>query len=253
MERFVPRCYAQYILKEKPDAKIGVLYQNDDFGKDYLKGLRDGLGGKASQIVAEESFETSQPTIDSNIVKLKSANADVLVTFATPKFAAQAIKKVGELGWKPLHILTNVSSSTGAVIQPAGFEYAQGVISASYTKDATDPEWKDDPGIKSYLEFLGKYVPDATHGDPIAVAGYGAALALRKVLESCGDDLTRDNVMKHAASLKDFEDPVLLPGILVNTGPDDYYPIEQFRLMRFEGEQWKPFGEVISTQVRSAE
>jgi branched-chain amino acid transport system substrate-binding protein len=243
--------YAQYILKEKPDAKIAVLYQNDDFGKDYLKGLRDGLGGKASQIVAEESFETSQPTVDSNIVSLKSANADVLLTFATPKFAAQTIKKVAELGWKPLHFLTNVSSSTGAVIQPAGFENAQGIISASYTKDATDPQWKDDPGIKGYLELLNKYVPDATRGDPIAVAGYGAAQALRKILENCGDNLTRENVMKQATSLKDFKDDVLLPGILVNTGPDDYYPIEQFQLMRFEGEQWKLFGNIVSTQVRS--
>src|SRR5580692_244624 len=196
--------YAKYLLKNKPDAKIAVLYQNDDYGKDYLKGLKDGLGQKAaSMIVAEESFETSEPTIDSHIVTLKSSGADVFVNIATPKFAAQAIKKVAEIEWKPLHFLNNVSASVGSVIKPAGFQNAQDIISAAYLKDASDPQWDNDPGMKEFYAFLAKNFPEGDKLDQGTVVGYGVAQTLVEVLKQCGDDLTRENIMKQAASLKD--------------------------------------------------
>jgi ABC-type branched-subunit amino acid transport system substrate-binding protein len=242
--------YAKYLLKNKPDAKIAVLYQNDDYGKDYLKGLKDGLGAKAAgMIVAEESFETSEPTIDSHIVKLKSSNADVFVDIATPKFAAQAIKKVAEVGWKPLHFLNNVSASVGSVIKPAGFENAQDIISAAYLKDPSDKQWDNDPGMKEFYAFMSKDFPegDKLAGEP--VVGYGVSQTLVQVLKQCGDNLTRENVMKQAASLKDFRTEVLLPGIRINTGPDDFAPLSQLQLMKFKGERWELFGEVISADV----
>jgi ABC-type branched-subunit amino acid transport system substrate-binding protein len=242
--------YAKYLLKNKPDAKIAVLFQNDDYGKDYLKGLKDGLGPKAaSMIIAEESFETTEPTIDSHIVKLKSTGADVFVDIATPKFAAQAIKKVAEIGWKPLHFLNNVSASVGAVIKPAGYENAQDIISAAYLKDPSDRQWDNDPGMKEYYAFMATDFPE---GDKLAgetVVGYGVSQTLVEVLKQCGDDLTRQNVMKQAASLKDFRTEVLLPGIKVNTGPDDFAPISQLQLMKFKGEKWELFGDVISADV----
>jgi branched-chain amino acid transport system substrate-binding protein len=242
--------YARYLLKNKPDAKIAVLYQNDDYGKDYLKGLKDGLGAKAaSMIVAEESFETSEPTIDSHIVKLKSSNADVFVDIATPKFAAQAIKKVTEVGWKPLHFLNNVSASVGSVIRPAGYENAQDIISAAYLKDPSDKQWDNDPGMKEFYAFMSKDFPegDKLAGEP--VVGYGVSQTLVQVLKQCGDNLTRENVMKQAASLKDFRTEVLLPGIKINTGPADFAPISQLQLMKFKGERWELFGEVISADA----
>ena len=240
------RIYAKYLMKEKPDAKIGVLYQNDDFGKDYLKGLKDGLGAKASMIVAEESYETSEPTIDNHIVKLKAAGADVFISITTPKFAAQAIKRIAELGWKPLHIVSNVSASVGGVIKPAGFENAQGILSAAYAKDGADPQWDNDPGMKKFFAFLEKYYPEGNKLDSSMVYGYGAAQTLVKVLEMCGDDLTRENVMKQAASLKNFAPDTLLPGITINTSPTDFAPIEQLQMMRFKGEKWDLFGDVMS-------
>jgi branched-chain amino acid transport system substrate-binding protein len=244
------RIYAKYLLKEKPDAKIAVLYQNDDYGKDYLKGLKDGLGAKAaSMIVAEESFETSEPTIDSHIVKLKATNADVFIDIATPKFAAQAIKKVAEVDWKALHILNNVSASVGSVIRPAGYQNAQGIISAQYLKDTTDTQWDNDPGMKAYLEFMAKDFPEGDKLDNGTVVGYGVAQTLVQVLKQCGDDLTRENVMKQAASLRDFRTEVLLPGIAINTSPTDFAPISQLQLMRFKGEKWELFGDVISGDV----
>ena len=210
--------YAKYILKEKPDAKIAVLYQNDDYGKDYLKGLKDGLGAKAaSMIIIEESYETSEPTIDSHIVKLKSTNADVFVNISTPKFAAQAIKKTAEIGWKPLHFLNNVSASIGSVITPAGMENAQGIISSNYLKDPTDPQWKNDAGMKAWNEFLDKYFPEANRSDASVMYAYTVAQGLVHVLKACGDNLTRENIMKQAASIKDLELGGLLPGIKVNT------------------------------------
>ena len=244
------RIYAKYLLKEKPDAKIAVLYQNDDYGKDYLKGLKDGLGAKAaSMIVMEESYETTEPTIDNHIVKLKSTGADVFVDITTPKFAAQAIKKSAEIEWKVLHILNNVSASVGSVIKPAGFANSQGIMSAHYLKDTTDPQWANDPGMKAYLEFMTKDFPEGDKLDNGTVVGYGVAQTLVQVLKQCGDDLTRENVMKQAANLRDFRTEVLLPGITINTSANDFAPISQLQLMRFTGERWQLFGDVISADV----
>jgi branched-chain amino acid transport system substrate-binding protein len=241
--------YAKYILKEKPNAKIGVLYQNDDFGKDYLRGLKDGLGGKASMIAAEESYETTEPSIDSHVVKLKSAGVDVFISITTPKFAAQAIKKLAEIDWHPLQFLSNVSASVGGVMKPAGFENSQGILSAAYAKDGADPQWDNDPGMKKFLEFLAKYHPEGNRLDGSVVYGYGVAQTLVKVLQMCGDDLTRANVMKQAASLKDFEPDTLLPGVKINTGPNDFAPIEQLQMMRFKDEKWDLFGDIISGEL----
>jgi branched-chain amino acid transport system substrate-binding protein len=244
------RIYAKYLLKEKPDAKIAVLYQNDDYGKDYLKGLKDGLGAKASSmIVAEESYETTEPTIDNHIVKLKSTGADVFVNITTPKFAAQAIKKTAEIEWKPLHILNNVSSSIGSVMKPAGFENGQGIISATYIKDVSDPQWNNDPGMKQFLDFLAKDYPEANKLDGSVIVGYAFAQTMVQVLKQCGDDLTRENVMKQAASLKNFRSEVLLPGIAINTSATNFAPISQLQLMRLKGDRWELFGDVISGDV----
>ncbi len=242
------RAYAKFVLAEQPSAKIGVLYQNDDFGKDYLKGLKEGLGAKASMIVAEESYETSEPTIDAHVNKLKASGADVLVDIATPKFAAQTIKKLAELDWKPLHIMSSVSSSIGGVIKPAGYENSQGILSAAYLKDGADPQWDNDPGMKRFLAFLDKYYPEASRIDGAVTFGYGAAQTMVRVLQMCGDDLTRANVMKQAASLKDFTPDILLPGIKINTSTSNFAPIEQLQMMRFKGEKWDLFGDIISGQ-----
>jgi branched-chain amino acid transport system substrate-binding protein len=242
--------YAKYILKNHPDAKIAVLFQNDDYGKDYLKGLKDGLGSKAaSMIVMEESYETSEPSIDSHLVKLKATGADIFVNITTPKFAAQAIKKNAEIGWKPLHFLNNVSASVGSVLRPAGFENAQDIISAAYLKDASDKQWDNDPGMKEFYAFMTKDFPEGDKLDGGTVVGYGVAQTLVQVLKQCGDNLTRENVMKQAASLKDFRTEVLLPGIKINTGPNDFAPISSLQLMKFKGDKWELFGDVISADV----
>ena len=241
--------YAKYILKEKPDAKIGVLFQNDDFGKDFLKGLKDGLGAKASMIVAEEAYETSEPSIDNHVVKLKASGADVFVSITTPKFAAQAIKKLAEMDWHPTHIVANVAASVGGVLKPAGFENAQGILSAAYAKDGADPQWDNDPGMKKFYAFLEKYYPDANKLDGSVVYGYGQAQTLVQVLKQCGDDLTRENVMKQAASLKNFEPDTLLPGVTINTSPTDFAPIEQLQMMRFKGEKWELFGPMMNGEL----
>jgi len=244
------RIYAKYILKELPNAKIAILYQNDDYGKDYVKGLKDGLGAKAaSMIVAEDSYETTQPTIDSNIVKLKSTSADVFFNVTTPKFAAQAIKKLTEIEWKPLHFLNNVSASIGSVMKPAGFENSQNIISSNYLKDTSDPQWKDDAGMKAFDEFLAKYFPEGNRVDGSVMYGYTVAQGMVHVLKQCGDNLTRENVMKQAANIKNLEIGSLLPGVKVNTGPEDFAPISQLQLMKFKGEKWDLFGEVISGDV----
>jgi branched-chain amino acid transport system substrate-binding protein len=244
------RIYAKFLMKEKPNAKVAVLYQNDDFGKDYLKGLKDGFGAKADSMIAmEESYEISEPTIDNHIVKLKASGADVLISITTPKFAAQTIKKMAEIDWKALQIVANVSTSVGAVMKPAGFENGQGVLSAHYAKDAGDAQWKEDPGMKKFLAFLDKYYPDADRTNSQVIYGYGAAQTLTKVLEMCGDDLTRANIMKQAANLKDFTPDTLLPGVKINTSATDFAPIEQLRMMRFKGEKWDLFGDVISGEV----
>jgi ABC-type branched-subunit amino acid transport system substrate-binding protein len=244
------RIYAKYLLKEKPDAKIAVLYQNDDYGKDYLKGLKDGLGAKAaSMIIAEESYETTEPSVDNHIVKLRSTGADVFIDITTPKFAAQAIKKIAEIDWKPLHILNNVAASVGSVIKPAGFDNSQGIISAAYLKDVTDPQWANDPGMKEFLDFLAKDFPEGNKLDNSVIVGYGVAQTLVQVLKQCGDNLTRENVMKQAANLKDFRTEVLLPGITINTSPTDFAPISQLQLQRFKGERWELFGDIVSGDV----
>ncbi|MGE5157419.1 MAG: ABC transporter substrate-binding protein [Gemmatimonas sp.] len=241
--------YAKYILKEKPGAKIGVLYQNDDFGKDYLKGLRDGLGDKNSMIVATESYETTEPSIDDHVVKLKAAGVDVFISVTTPKFAAQAIKKLAEIDWHPMHILSNVSASVGGVLRPAGFENSQDILSSAYAKDGSDPQWDNDPGMKAFYEFLQKYYPDADRLNAATVYGYGAAQTLVQVLKQSGDDLTRENVMKQAANLKDFQPDTLLPGIKINTSPTDFAPIKQLQMMRFKGDKWELFGDIMSGQL----
>jgi len=226
-----------------------VLYQNDDYGKDYLKGLKDGLGSKVSMIVREESYETTEPTIDSHIVNLKASGADVFVDLSIPKFAAQAIKKMSEIGWKPTHFLNSVSSSISATMKPAGFDNSQGIISATYIKDPNDPQWKDDPDIKAWNAFLDKYYPEANRADGFVVYGFAVAQSMVHVLKQCGNDLTRQNVMKQAASMHDQVVAGLLPGVKINTSATDFAPISQLQLMRFKGESWDRFGDVISGDV----
>ncbi|MFK4512428.1 ABC transporter substrate-binding protein [Bradyrhizobium daqingense] len=243
------RIYAKYIMKEKPDGKIGVLYQNDDFGKDYLKGLKDGLGPKASMIVLEEPYDTSEPAIDEHVVKLKATGADILISITSPKFAAQGIKKAAEINWHPMQIISNVSASVGGVLEPAGLEISQGILSASYAKDGSDPQWNADDGMRKFYNFLAQYEPKANKLDAGVVFGYAAAQTMVKVLQMCGDDLTRENVMRQAASLKDFEPDTLLPGIKINTAPDNFAPIEQLQMMRFKGRKWELFGDVISSEL----
>jgi len=242
--------YAKYILKEMPNAKIAVLYQNDDYGKDYLKGLKDGLGAKAAtMIVAEESYETTEPTIDSHIVTLKSSGADVFINITTPKFAAQAIKKIAEIEWKPLHFLNNVSASVGSVIKPAGMENAQGIISSAYLKDPTDPQWQTDAGMKAWNAFLDKYYPEANRSDASVIYGYTVAQTMVYVLERCGNDLTRTNIMKQAASIKNLDLGGFLPGVKINTSATDFAPLTQLQLMKFKGDTWERFGDIISSDV----
>jgi len=244
------RIYARYILQERPTGKIGILYQNDDYGKDYVKGIRDGLGAKAaSMIIGEESYETTAPTIDSHVVALKSEGADIFISITTPKFSAQSIKKVAELGWKPLFILNSAGASTGAVMRPAGFENGQNIISAIFQKDATDPQWKDDAGIKNFDAFLTKYFPEGNRDDGFVMLGYNVAQTMVHVLRECGDDLTRANIMKQAASIKSLQLEGLLPGVTINTSATDFAPIKQFQLRKFKGERWELFGDIISGDV----
>jgi ABC-type branched-subunit amino acid transport system substrate-binding protein len=241
------RIYAKYLLEKYPNGKIGILYQNDDYGKDYVKGLKDGLGAKAkTMIVSEQPYETSDPTVDSQVINLKASGADVFFNVTTPKFAAQAIRKAAEIGWKPLHLLNNVSNSVGSVLKPAGMENAKDIVSTAYYKDPTDPTWKDDVGFKHWAEFMAKDFPEGDKSSSFTVYGYSVAQTLVQVLKQCGDNLTRENVMKQAANLKDFEPEMLLPGIKVNTSPTDFYPIEQMQLMRFNGQRWELFGPVLS-------
>jgi len=240
------RIYGKYILQNYPGKTVGVLYQNDDFGKDYVTGLKDGLGDQASKlIVVEAPYETSSPTVDSQVVQIKGANPDIFVNIATPKFAAQAIKKVAEMGWHPVQFLTNVSASIGGVIKPAGYEASQGILSTAYLKDPKDAEWKNDASMNEWRSFMTKWYPEGDLDDSATVFGYGVAKGLEQVLRQCGDTLTRENVMKQAANL-DFEIGIYLPGTRIKTGPDDFAPIEQLQMMRFKGESWERFGPVMS-------
>lgn len=238
--------YAKHILKNSPNAKIAVLYQNDDYGKDYLKGFKDGLGDKVSMIVKEVSYETSDPTVDSQIVQLQGSGADVFFNITTPKFAAQAIRKAFDIGWKPVQYLNNVSASIGSVLTPAGLEKSVGLISTQYLKDPLDQAWKEDQGMKDWYAFMAKYYPEGNLKDASNVYGYTAAQGLVQVLKQAGDDLTRANVMKQAASLKDFQPTLALPGVMVNTSATDFAPISSEQLVKFNGKEWERFGEVLS-------
>ncbi len=238
--------YAKYLLQNKPDAKIAVLYQNDDYGKDYLKGFHDGLGKHAEKLIAREvSYEVTDPTVDSQIVTLQASGADTLFIIATPKFAAQAIRKAYDVGWRPLTFLNNVSTSIAAVLEPAGLEKSVGLVTALYFKDPNDPQWANDPAMKAWQGWIKKYYPDGNVNDGFNVYGYLVAQTLVQVLKQCGDDLTRENIMRQAANLKDLALPMLLPGIKINTSAADFYPVDQIQLARFDGKRWVLFGEVL--------
>jgi ABC-type branched-subunit amino acid transport system substrate-binding protein len=237
--------YVRYLLQHRPGAKIGVLYQNDDFGKDYVKALKDQLGDRAgSMIVAEASYESTDPSVDSQIATLKDSGADTFFSFTSPKFSAQGIRKASDIGWKPLLFIPYSATSVTAVLQPAGLQKSIGVISSAYVKDPTDPQWKADAATQEWLAWMKSFYPDGDVAEIYNVYAYTNAQLLIQVLKQCGDDLTRENVMKQAANLKNFELPMLLPGVRVNTSATDYDPIKQLQLMRFDGRQWVRFGEV---------
>jgi branched-chain amino acid transport system substrate-binding protein len=240
------RIYAAYVLKNVPDAKVGILYQNDDYGKDYLKGFEDGLGDAAKKlIVMKQSYEVTDPTIDSQIVNLKNSGANVFFNITIPKFAVQAIKKSHDIGWKPLHFLNNVSSSLGTVLKPAGLDASKDLITALYMKEVTDPQWKNDKGFQDWVVWMKKYYPEGAMDDQANGFAYNVAMLMTQVLKQCGNDLSRENIMRQAANVKNFELPLLLPGIKVNTSPTDFAPVEQEQLAKFDGERWGLFGEMI--------
>jgi ABC-type branched-subunit amino acid transport system substrate-binding protein len=243
------RIYAKYILEHYPNGKIAVFWQNDDAGRDQFKGLKDGLGDKVNMIIADKSYEVSDPSIDSQIVALHDSGADIFFSWAAPKGSAQAIRKVGELGWKPKFFLANTATTIASVLKPAGLENSKGIISTAYVKDPTDPRWNDDPGVQRWRAFMDKYYPDGDKANANNAYAYVESQAMVQVLKQCGDNLTRENVMKQAANLKNFTSDMLLPGITINTSPDDYFPIEQMQLMRFNGESWELFGDIIAGEV----
>ena len=239
------RIFAQYLIANHPDGKIGILYPNDDSGRDYVKGLKDGLAGKLA-IVSEQSYEASDPTVDTQIIKLSTSGATIFFDAASAKFASLAIRKVNEIGWKPLHLLVSSSSSVGSVLKPAGLDKAKAIVTAYYLKDPTDPAWKDDADYKQWSAFIDKYFPSGDRTSNMTVYGYATAQTLVEVLKRCGDDLTRENVMKQAANLKNLHVGMLLPGIVVDTSPTDFYPVKQMQMMRFNGERWELFGPVLN-------
>ena len=240
------RIYAKYILANHPNAKIGIFYQNDDLGRDYITGLKSGLGDKAaSMIVTEVSYELTDPTVDSQIVKLKAAGVDLVYDASTPKFAAQAIRKIADLNWNPVHILDINASPVSATLKPAGLDISKGIISTNYGKDPADPQWKDDPGVKAYFAFMDKYYPEGDKLNTVNTYGYSTAELLIQVLKQCGDDLTRDNLMKQVTSLKKFVPSLALPGMSITTGPNDYRINKQMQMMKFNGERWELFGPII--------
>jgi branched-chain amino acid transport system substrate-binding protein len=243
------KLYAQEILRTKPNAKVAVLFQNDDYGKDYLQGFKEGLGAKAkAMIVAEASYEVTDPTVDSQIVTLQGSGADTFFNITTPKFAAQAIRKVADIGWKPTHYLNQVSASIGSVLKPAGLDKSVGLISMQYVKDPTDPTWKDDAAMKDYFVFLKKYAPDVGLDDGNAAYGYAVAQLTMQVLKQAGDNLTRENIMKQAASLKQYQVPMVITGILADTSANDFAPFQTMQLARFDGKTWVPFGKPVDVK-----
>jgi len=239
------KIYATHIVQTRPNAKVAVLFQNDDYGKDYLKGFKDGLGDKVKLIVAEASYEVTDATVDSQILQLQGSGADVFFNITTPKFAAQAIRKAWDSVWKPVHYLNGVSVSVGTVLAPAGLEKCVGLISTIYGKDPTDTQWDNDPGMKDWVAWMKKYYPDGSLVDSFNVYGYSVAMTVVQVLKQCGDDLTRENVMRQAANLRNFTTPMSLPGIVINTSPTDYAPIKAMQLVRFDGKTWVRFGDVM--------
>jgi ABC-type branched-subunit amino acid transport system substrate-binding protein len=244
------KIYAKYLIEKKPNAKVAILYQNDDYGKDYLKGFMDGIEGKIKPVITL-AYEVADPTIDSQMTRFQASGADTFMNITTPKFAAMAIKKAAELKWQPMHFLNNVSASVGAVIKPAGFENAQGIISTAYMKDPSDPQWKNDEGFKKWDAFIDKYMPGANKADGGLVTAYNDAQTLVQVLKQCGDNLTRENVMKQAASLKNIKQEMMLPGILINTTADDFGPIQQEQLMKFDKDHWELFGPVYDARKKA--
>jgi len=241
------RVYAAHMLKNHPDAKVGILYQNDDYGKDYLKGFEDALteAGKKNLIVLRQSHEVTDPTIDSQIVNLKNSGATVFFNITIPKFAVQAIKKSHDIGWKPTHYLNNVSSSLSTVLKPAGLEASKGLITALYMKEVTDPKWRNDKGYLDWVAWMKKYYPEGKLDDQANGYAYNVAILMTHVLKQCGNDLSRENIVRQAANIKNLELPLLIPGIKVNTSPTDFAPIEQEQLARFDGEKWAEFGEIF--------
>jgi ABC-type branched-subunit amino acid transport system substrate-binding protein len=247
------RAFAKYILENYPKGKIAILWQNDDAGKEQLQSIKSGLGERASMIVASESYEIAEPTVDSHVMSLRASGADIMISMSAPKAAAQAIKKVAELGWKPTYFQSGASASISAVLKPAGVDNAKGLISAAFMKGSSDPTWKDDPEMLRWMAFMERYYPEGNKESGNNVAGYVAAQVLVQVLRQCGDDLTRENVMKHAANLRDYRAEMLLPGITINTNPADYYPIEQLQLIRFDGERYQPVGGIVDVSAERRE
>ncbi len=240
--------YGKHVLGNVKDAKIGILYQNDDFGKDYLDGFKEGLGKEAGRIVKQVSYEATDPTVDSQIIQLKDSGANVFLNIAAPKAAAQGIRKAADIGWKPAHYLTNVSASVAAVMKPAGFDNSQGIITAAYLKDATDKQWANDPEMKAWREWMAKWMPDANQADANHIYGYAVSFLMQETLKKCGDTLTRENLMKQAANHKKFRVPLVLPGITVSTSPTDFYPLQAVQLQRFKGDSWELFGEILAAE-----
>jgi branched-chain amino acid transport system substrate-binding protein len=242
------RIYARYLLKNNPAARLAVLYQNDDLGKDYLHGLHEGLGERAKNVIAAEvSYEVSDPTVDSQVVTLQASGADALLIVANPKAATQTIRKVAALNWRPQRFLAIIASSIETVLKPAGLDLAKGILSVGYAKDITDPGLSDDAGIQAYRRWMARYYPDGNPNETLNAYGYSVAMTMVHVLRQCGDELTRENLMRQAASLKDLELPLAMPGVRLNTSATDYYPIEQFQMTRFNGERWVKFGDVITS------
>jgi branched-chain amino acid transport system substrate-binding protein len=240
--------YAKHILANVKDAKIGVLMQNDDYGKDYWEGFKEGLGKEASRVVKHVTYEITEPTVDSQIIQLKAAGANVFFNIATPKFAAQAMRKIADLGWKPVHYVNNVAASVGTVMKPAGFDNVQGILTAAYVMDPTDPTWANHGDMADFKAWMAKYHPTAHLADLGNVSGYTVSYLMAETLRRCGDELTRANVMKQAASFQKFRVPMLLPGITVSTSATDYYPIQAVQLARFKGQSWELFGEILSAE-----